>query len=104
MSSGATMKPDYQVIIASTYWALNGVNTFSANMVRGLRDRGIPCHIVFTEHNASFCPTAEAMMPVPTDLPAVELPLPRFETWGGHWAAMIDYLEAHAPCIYIPNG
>ncbi len=36
------------VIATSPVWSLNGVNTFSANLVRGLRNAGVPARILLT--------------------------------------------------------
>jgi glycosyltransferase involved in cell wall biosynthesis len=94
---------NFQVIAGSPYWALNGVNIFSANLVRGLIARGAPARILMTERNTRMVDIGEPLMPLPTDIPVDDLPLRGAESWGAHWGATIRYLEEHAPCVYIPN-
>jgi len=103
-SREAAVKPrGYQVIAGTPYWAMNGVNIYSANLVRGLIARGIPAQILMTEQHSGMITIHEPMMPVPTDIPVMELPQTGVESWGAHWGAMIRYLEERAPCVYIPN-
>jgi len=83
---------------------MNGVNIFSANLVRGLQDNGISAHILLTEDSSTLVTINEPLMPLPDDIPVATLPRNGRESWGGHWRAMIRYLEEHAPCIYIPNS
>jgi glycosyltransferase involved in cell wall biosynthesis len=93
----------FQVIAGSPYWAMNGVNIFSANLVRGLIARGVPAHILLTEQHSKLVDIHEPMMPLPKGVPVEELPSHGQENWGAHWGAMIRYLEQRAPCVYIPN-
>jgi glycosyltransferase involved in cell wall biosynthesis len=93
----------FQVIAGSPYWAMNGVNIFSANLVRGLIALGVPAHIVLTEQHSRLVDIQEPMMPLPKGVPVEELPSHGQENWGAHWGAMIRYLEQRAPCVYIPN-
>jgi glycosyltransferase involved in cell wall biosynthesis len=94
---------DFQVIVGTPSWAMNGVNVFSANLVRGLIEIGIAARILMTEQHSSMVTNHEPMMPLPTDIPIDELQLTGAESWGAHWGAMIRYLEERAPCVYIPN-
>jgi glycosyltransferase involved in cell wall biosynthesis len=94
---------DFQVIAGTPYWAMNGVNIFSANLVRGLISVGVPARILMTEQNSSMVHVDEPMMPLPEDIPVDKLPLRGPESWGAHWGAAIRYLEERAPCVYIPN-
>jgi len=94
---------DFEVIVAAPYWAMNGVHIFSANLVRGLLARHIRAGILLTEQNSSLVNVKEPLMALPSDIPIDELPVSKPESWGGHWRAMIRYLEDRAPCIYIPN-
>lgn len=89
---------NYKVILSTPSWHLSGVNVFSANLIRELRNHGIPAHILWTRPN--FKNTME--MPFPSDIPTETLPV-KDGLWESHWKAMIDYLEEQAPCIYIPN-
>ena len=101
---GALGKPHPEVIVAATYWVLNGVNIFSANLVRGLCSQGIPGQILLTEEDTALVHFSESSMPKPSDIPFHKLPVRHRTSWGGHWGAMIRYLEERAPCIYIPNS
>jgi glycosyltransferase involved in cell wall biosynthesis len=94
---------DVQVIVGTPSWTVNGVNIFSANLVRGLIDIGFAARILMTEQHSSMVTNHEPMMPLPTDIPIDELRLTGVESWGAHWGAMIRYLEERAPCVYIPN-
>jgi glycosyltransferase involved in cell wall biosynthesis len=88
-----------RVIVASPLWSLNGVNIFSATLLRGLRLRGVDAHILLTNpprHDTK-------PLPRPQDIPMIELPVASYASWAVRWQAMIDYLEAQAPCIYLPN-
>jgi glycosyltransferase involved in cell wall biosynthesis len=93
-----------QVIVGATYWVLNGVNIFSANLVRGLCGQGIPAQILLTEEDTALVQVSETRMSRPADVPFDRLPVGHRTSWGGHWGAMIRYLEERAPCIYIPNS
>jgi glycosyltransferase involved in cell wall biosynthesis len=93
-----------EVILAATYWVLNGVNIFSANLVRGLCGQGIPGQVLLTEEDTALVQVNEPRMSKPSDIPFHKLPVRPRTSWGGHWGAMIRYLEERAPCIYIPNS
>lgn len=90
---------DFNVIAASPVWSLNGVNVFSANLVRGMRAFGIPAHILLTRQTQpDFKP-----MPLVSDVPVEHLSVRNEDNWKARWHAMVRYLEERAPCIYIPN-
>ena len=97
-------KKGFKVIVGATYWALNGVNVFSVNLVRGLRAKGIDAHILLTEESSVLIHVNDARMEQPDDIPFERLPVERRRSWGGHWGAMVRYLEDNAPCVYIPNS
>ncbi len=88
-----------RVIVASPVWSLNGVNVFAANLVRGLRGRGAEAQLLLTWPEM---PDPKPM-PLPADLPVERLPVRGDASWPARWRAMIRYLEARAPCIYLPN-
>ena len=90
---------NFKVIVASPIWSLNGVNIFSANLVRELQRRGIESHILLTQPHLND----PKPMKVPTDIPIRHLPVKAEDVYKVRWSAMIKYLEDHAPCIYIPN-
>ena len=90
---------NFNVIVASPIWSLNGVNIFSANLVRELQSRGLEAQILLTQpHLHDPKPMQE-----PTDIPIKQLPVRAEDVYKVRWSAMIQYLEDHAPCIYIPN-
>jgi len=95
---------NFRVIVASPYWALTGVNIFSANLVRGLLKKDISARILITEQETDRVKISEPLMPVPSDLPVTKLPVRKEDSWARHWETMIRYLEDQAPCIYIPNS
>jgi len=64
-----------------------------------LKHLGIPAHIVLT--TPDWLPPDP--LPFPPDVPTRILPVGRYANWPSRWSAMMRYLEAHAPCIYIPN-
>lgn len=90
---------NFNVIVASPVWSLNGVNIFSANLVRGLQERGISAQILLTNQKRFNSKPME----VPTDIPVYELPVGEQDRYPVRWRAMIRYLEERSPCIYIPN-
>jgi len=89
----------YNVIVASPVWSLNGVNIFSANLVRGLQERGVASHILLTNRKQFD----RKPMELPTDIPVYDLPVAEHASYPVRWQAMTRYLEAQSPCIYIPN-
>jgi len=88
------------IIVASPMWSLSGVSVFSSNLVRGLRARGIPAHILLTQPKQLEAPS----MPLPSDIPVEHLTGIRHDSWKPRWQAMVRYLEERAPCIYVPNS
>jgi len=89
----------FEVIVASPVWSLNGVNIFSSNLVRELRKRGVPAHILLTQPHI---PDSKPMQR-PSDVPIHCLPVRDNAPFSVRWAQMVQYLEDRAPCIYIPN-
>ena len=90
---------NFNVIVASPDWSLSGVNVFSGNLVRGLQERGISTEILLTNQKRFN----SKPMAIPTDIPVYELPVGELDSYPIRWRAMIRYLEARSPCIYIPN-
>ena len=88
-----------KVIVASPVWSLNGVNTFSAGLVRGLRDAGLDARLILT----GVTYTERKPFPLPRDVRVEHFNLPPFATWPRRLRAFREYLEAEAPCIYLPN-
>lgn len=94
----------YDVVVAATAWTVNGVNVFSANLVRGLCRSGQMAHVLLTEQATRLVKTNEAYLPRPTDVTFHALPVTDADGWGAHWGAMVRWLEESAPCVYIPNS
>jgi glycosyltransferase involved in cell wall biosynthesis len=90
---------DIKVVVTTPSWSLNGPNVFAANLVSGLLTMGIASQIVLTRPDWSDAKP----LPVPPNVPIVELPIPRFASLRVRWRTLIRYLEELAPCIYIPN-
>src|SRR5215813_2988844 len=90
---------NYQVIIAATSGRLSGVDVFSFNLLQGLERLGVNAQIVLSDIYEQI----PDPMPFPAHASIKRLPIDRRQSWRQRWQAMIHYLEAHAPCIYIPN-
>ncbi len=69
------------VIVSSPVWSLNGVNVFSANLVRGLREKGVAAELLLT------CPGMpdDKPMPLPGDIPISRLAVNRNDGWKRRW-------------------
>ncbi len=93
-----------RVVVAASYWTLNGVNIFSANLVRGLRSIGFDAELLLTEERTHLVSVEDPRLPLPDDLPVSYLPVSPQASWGAHWGAMIRYLEERSPCVYVPNA
>ena len=88
-----------KVIVGSPVWSLNGVNVFSANLVRGLHDKGVAAELLLTYPGMRD----DKPMPLPGDIPISRLAVNRNDGWKRRWWALIQYLEQRAPCVYLPN-
>jgi Glycosyltransferase len=88
-----------KVIVTSPSWSLNGVNTFSANLVRGLRGKGIDAALLVT----GITYVERKPLPLPKDIPVERLVIPRAATWHARRRALLRRLESAAPCVYFPN-
>jgi glycosyltransferase involved in cell wall biosynthesis len=75
------------------------VETFSDHLVEGLCRSGLPAIRLLTEGPVTGGPPRTQGRQVPIE----ELQVPRWATWRQRWAALRQYLEAHAPCVYLPN-
>ncbi len=91
---------DYKVIAAIPSSRVSGVDVFSIHLVRGLLKKGINAEIILTDPDNKSC----HYLDLPKDIPVKHLQVrSNRKNWKKRWAAMIDYLEKNAPCIYIPN-
>ncbi len=94
---------EFNVVLTSPYWELSGVNTFSVNLLRGLREYDIQGHILLTAPYLAPYFMGGNPMPPPPDIVINNLPVQALDTWKTRWQVLIDYLVQQAPCIYIPN-
>ncbi len=88
---------DFKVVVGLSYWKLGGVQSFAANLVRGLVANGVQAHILWTCYHRP----GQDNFPVPADLPIVQLPVAERANVKQRWQAMIRYLEEQAPCVYL---
>ncbi|MGA0533605.1 glycosyltransferase family 4 protein [Hansschlegelia sp. KR7-227] len=86
------------VYFSSPDWGISGVNTFTANLIEGLNERGFDARLLFTNGRFSFLPPTE-MMP---NLPVTFLPVERHH-FTDIWSSLTKLLRAQRPCIYVPN-
>lgn len=89
----------HRVILTATSGRISGVDIFSIHLVRGLLERGIDARIVLTMPDI----TPPDPQPFPPDIPLDVLPVHRRMSWRKRWQHLQAYLQAKAPCIYIPN-
>lgn len=98
--SSANQLGNYQVLISIPVGMISGVDIFATHLVRQLIERGVKAKIVST----SVAKNSASALPLAVDLPIDRLDyLHQTRRWQRRWQLMIDYLEAQAPCIYIPN-
>jgi glycosyltransferase involved in cell wall biosynthesis len=90
-----------KVILAAPTWSLNGPNVFSARLARGLNQappRG-SAHVLLTRPDW----VDRKPLPLPSDVPFATLPVDQFASLRTRWRTLLQYLEAQAPCVYVPN-
>lgn len=88
-----------EVIVTTPVWTLNGVNVFSANLVRGLVAEGISARLLIS----GVTYRDRKPMVLPGDIPVEHLRIPIGATWSARRKRLTAYLESHGPCIYLPN-
>lgn len=89
---------EMRIVVAVTSGRISGVDIFSVNLVRELGRLGYRAEILQT---MPLDKTSDSL-PMPSDVPVVDLPLPLYPTWPQRWAALRSYLERE-PTIYFPN-
>jgi glycosyltransferase involved in cell wall biosynthesis len=88
----------YAVLVSSLKGMMGGVDVFSTHLVSGLCAQGVPARILLTKPD-----DAHPFLGVfPPGVP-VEILRPQEGGWRGRWKALVSYLEARAPCVYLPN-
>ena len=88
-----------KVVVTSPVWSLNGVNTFSASLVRELSDAIIDSRLLIT----GVTYRERKPLPLPRGIHVEQLAIPRLASWRRRRRALVDYLESRAPCVYLPN-
>ncbi|MGP1382498.1 MAG: glycosyltransferase [Thainema sp.] len=94
-----TLIPKHQqpkVFFTNRDWWISGVNSFTERLVRDLCRRGIDAQIIFPEFHSQ---NDRAFLP---DVPHSFLGL-EAESLTEQWTEIINFLEAHSPCILVPN-
>ncbi len=95
---------EMKVFIGVTRWSLNAVNVFSANLARGLRQRGLDPVILLCDESTLLEECNEAEFCRPADIPFVGLRASHDMRWGAGWVALVRFLEHQAPCIFVLNS
>lgn len=86
-------------VIFSIRGIVGGVDIFSRRLAEDLMERDVPCRILVRTHSWSE-PFA---LPIEGKVPVDEFTIRKGDTWPMRWRKLIQYLEGHAPCIYLPN-
>jgi glycosyltransferase involved in cell wall biosynthesis len=92
-----------RVWFAAPVWTSHGVNFWSEDMARGLRQHGIDARLLMTEEATALVRIDSPRMNPPSDVPIDHLAVRGVDNWGARWGAMVRLLEANAPCVYVPN-
>ncbi|RME70851.1 MAG: glycosyltransferase [Verrucomicrobia bacterium] len=87
----------YRVSITTPCWHLNGVNTVSASLLRGLTSLGVPGEILLTDTT----PRGLEVFPPPEDIPFRRLPAHR--RIRAHLKALARDLASNTPTVYLPG-
>ncbi len=95
-----TLLGENQVIVAIPSGIISGVDIFATHLVRQLLQRGVRAKIVSSRPDHESATRLQLAADLPIDRLSFHT---KYKFWQQRWQAMIDYLEAHAPCIYIPN-
>lgn len=79
-------------------WQLSGVNTWTVNLIRAMRDTEFDSRVLFTGIQRSPQPELDELA---ISYYFLDVPYPRKRRQ--EWRALKEFLEARAPCIYITN-
>jgi glycosyltransferase involved in cell wall biosynthesis len=89
---------DYQVLVSSPLDKISGVDVFSSRLVRELRRRDLDAKILGMSGSEKG-----PLLGLAQDVPVVSPGLGAQPSWASCWRAFQAYLEAEAPCVYVPN-
>jgi glycosyltransferase involved in cell wall biosynthesis len=79
-------------------WHLSGVNTWTVNLIRAMRTTEFDSKVLFTGIERSPQPELDNL-----DIPYVFLDVTAPRSRRQEWRVLKEFLEAHAPCIFITN-
>ena len=79
-------------------WHLSGVGMWTANLTRGTIGTGLASQVLFTGIAPGKCADLDAL-----GVPYTFLDLHAKRSRASEWSELRQFLEAKAPCIYIPN-
>lgn len=109
-SLGRRCAPDdarRRVYFANSDWGVSGVNTFTVNLVRDLRQRGYEAEVLLTAGRFGYYrpPGASFYEPLPEPLPDVPYRVlqPRDASPAAKRETLRRFLLDHAPCILFPG-
>jgi glycosyltransferase involved in cell wall biosynthesis len=89
-----------RVIFSSPDWTISGVNSFNHNLMRSLQAAGHDVELLLNRVQ----PVQRGELPPPADIKVTTLPKGIGKGfWVRRWQAMAAYLNAAAPCIYVPG-
>jgi hypothetical protein len=89
-----------RVVFSTPTWIISGVNSFTLNLMRGLRRLGHEPELLVVRQGEAEAPE----LPWPTDVPVNFLEFDRTRSWWmSRWEALRDYLHARVPVVYFPN-
>ena len=90
-----------KIVLATPDWSLSGVNSFAVCLIRNLVEAGYDAELVFTRGRFTYVTDESTRF----DVPGVPIRFlqPVDNRPESIWAAVREYLEANAPCIFVPN-
>lgn len=90
---------DHRLIVAMPGGRISGADIALSRLIRQLRQEGMDARVVGTK--SYWDRTA---LDLEEDIPVDPYPMRWDAPWPMQWAAMIDYLEGLAPCIFLSNS
>jgi glycosyltransferase involved in cell wall biosynthesis len=95
---GSSRRTDLNVVALVTNWWMGGVSNFLAGLVSGLAAQGVNARVLATVGEQN-----DLTLPPPSGFPFEIAPWRNERSWRIRWKAMIAYLEALAPCVFLPG-
>ena len=92
-------KKTKKIIFTVPSWELSGVNTFIERLIQELIKRGYEAYLLFSSNHILHFETPEELLPkVPYRFLGAES-----SDFKSIWGKLNKYLEAEAPCVFVPN-